>query len=155
MRTGDEILIELNNKQIINIDVNQKSILHYLKTLDINPAYENIINEFMDVKLYGDNSNTIVKCIGILYYLNRSFVMFKKPSILTPLFINNTCMDVKNFKSKLKSIFNIVAKKYVLVSDLFVEQRCKIKQICAANKIPYPVKRRNQPFKDYLLIPTF
>lgn len=152
MRTGDEILIELNNKQIINIDVDQKSILHYLKTLEINPIYENIINEFMDIKLYGDNSNTIIKCIGILFYLNRSFVMFKKQNILVPLFVNGTCMDVKNFKSKLKSIFNIVAKKYITVSDLIVEQRCKIKNICIANKIPYPVKRKNQPFKDYLLV---
>lgn len=182
MSIGNKILLDLANKKIINIKIDNVEAMDvvndFVNNLNINPYYINFIYDIMICEKL-DNIKITSKCASIVYMLNFIAQLFKrKTDVYQPLYLNESCNDgsekanhssekanhssarnvhdCKSFASLIKERFNISKITYNKYFISLVKQRKVIKESFMKYNVPYPVKRKSKidgrSYLDFLIL---
>ena len=152
MRIGDEILIELFNKKIIDIKIQDNTVNYCLEQLKVSPDYHDFINAVVNTNFNMEVVTKTIKCIGVIYYMNFAFGSFKHKNLLKPLFTDGLNREFKTFCQIVKMLYDVNKPVYNKVFQVLIDQRPLIKEFCITYKVPYPVKRKGKRFEDFYLI---
>lgn len=160
MSIGNKILLDLANKKIINIKIDNVEVMDvvndFINNLSINEYYRDFIYEIMVCDKL-DNIKITSKCASIVFMLNFIAQCFhRKTELYKKLYDNDITHDCKSLASLIKDRFNISKITYNKYFHSLIKQRKVIKPMFIKHNVPYPVKRKNKTdgksYYDFLLV---